>query len=97
MASTFEAWRDPSDGSVAFAPRREIHQLRTKGLLSPDAVRLYAVEAATYEEAMAVHHLRMGWEPYRPVGTASPCPKCGAQVYAGGSGQCWQCGEPGSH
>jgi len=44
-------------------------------------IPLYSIQAATYEEAMAIHHLRMGWNPYRPIGESSPCPKSGASYY----------------
>lgn len=50
---------------------------------------LYEVEAVTWEEAMAIHHLRMGWEPYKP-GKACQCPECGSTYYEG-SGWCWKC------
>ena len=62
-------------------------------LLSDCEVLLWRIEAATWEEASAIHHLRMGWEPYRPMGESSPCPKCGAAFYPQGSGQCWRCGK----
>jgi hypothetical protein len=67
---------------------------RSKGLLSDRATMLYSFEAATHEEAFAVHALRMGWQPYRPVGEAAPCPRCGALFYPEGSGECWRCGDP---
>ena len=53
--------------------------------------RLWTIDAATYEEAMAIYNLRCGHEPYLPSGQASPCPRCGALIYARGSGQCWRC------
>jgi hypothetical protein len=48
--------------------------------------------AATHEEAASILHLRMGWEPYRPVGGAEQCPHCEACLYPGSSGECWRCG-----
>ena len=53
---------------------------------------LWRIEAATSEEASAIHHLRLGWGPYKPMGEAKPCPKCGAMFYPEGSGECWRCG-----
>jgi len=55
---------------------------------------LYEFEAATWEEAMAVHHIRMGWRPYVPEGEAEVCPVHGGYVvfYPDGSGTCWKCG-----
>lgn len=62
------------------------------GSLEPNCEQLFwRIEAATWEEAMAIYHLRQGWEPYRPEGKAEPCPDCGALNYPEGSGQCWQC------
>tara|TARA_R110002096_G_scaffold309403_4_gene503992 strand:+ start:18872 stop:19162 length:291 start_codon:yes stop_codon:yes gene_type:complete len=54
-------------------------------------VRLYTIEAHSWEEAMAIYYIRQGWEPYKPVGEAAPCPECGFMFYPAGSGQCWQC------
>ena len=54
-------------------------------------VTVFSIEAHSHEEAMAIYHLRQGWEPYKPLGKASPCPECGALFYPEGSGQCWQC------
>ncbi len=54
---------------------------------------LYSFEAATWEEACAIYHLRQGWEPYRPEGPVEECPKCSAKFYPKGSGQCWRCEE----
>ena len=53
--------------------------------------RFWTIEAGSFEEASATYHLRMGFEPYKPMGPASPCPKCGALMYPKGSGQCWAC------
>lgn len=51
----------------------------------------FYIEANSWEEAMAIYHLRQGWEPYRPMGEAAKCPSCGAIYYPEGSGQCWRC------
>ena len=86
----FEAWRDRDD--VAFGTLASIAQQRTRGILSGTAEFLYSIEAHSWEEAMAIHHLRMGLAPYKPQGLPVPCVHCGALVYAEGSGQCWRCG-----
>lgn len=90
MAS-YEAWADPTDSSTTLATREEIAHHRAHGLLSSNAVLLYQFEAATFEEANAIHALRMGWAPYTPGGEAAPCPRCGAVYYPEGSGECWRC------
>ena len=59
------------------------------GVRQPDCEKLFwRIEAATWEEAMAIYHLRQGWEPYKPDVKAEPCPDCGALYYPEGSGQC---------
>ncbi len=92
MIRTYEAWGEPDQDSVALVLADEVAGMRLKGLLSQEAKLLYRIDALTHEEALAIHHLRMGWEPYQPLGPASPCPQCGAQLYSKGSGQCWRCG-----
>jgi len=62
------------------------------GTIDPDCQKMfYSISACTWEEAMAIYHLRQGWEPYRPEGKASNCPECGVFHYSLGSGQCWSC------
>lgn len=54
----------------------------------------YELEAATWEEAMAVYHIRMGWEPYKPGCEPEMCPvhkSLDIVYYPEGSGQCWKC------
>ncbi len=83
----YQAWRDP-DG---------IHYWRADAGPRPPNMRspaelLWEFDAATDEEAMCIHFLRLGWHPYRPNGDVSQCPTCGAMYYPEGSGQCWKCG-----
>ena len=70
---TYEAWFDPENVSYTLAPVLEIERQRSTGLLSAAAEFLYRFDAATHEEAMAIHHLRLGYGPYRPVGEPRPC------------------------
>jgi hypothetical protein len=83
----YQAWRDP-DGihywRVDAGPR-------PPGMGAP-AELLWEFEAATYEEAMSIHFVRLGWAPYRPNGESSQCPTCASLYYPDGSGQCWKCG-----
>lgn len=83
----YQAWRD-SDG---------IHYWRADAGPSPPNMRapaelLWEFDAATDEEAMCIHFLRLGRHPYRPNGDVSKCPACGSMYYPEGSGQCWKCG-----
>lgn len=47
---------------------------------------MFVIEAGSAEEAAAIQHLRLGWEPYRPMGKAAACPNCGSTFYPDGSG-----------
>ena len=94
MKRIYEAWQDDGDdggAAVALGSPESIAEQREKGLLGPGAKMLYQIEAGSWEEAQAVHALRMGWQPYRPNGEPAPCPRCGATFYPQGSGQCWRC------
>ena len=66
--------------------------LRSKGAFPEYAELLWEVVTDTPEEASAIFHLRMGFEPFVPQGEWQPCPKCGAAFYPEGSGYCWRCG-----
>jgi hypothetical protein len=90
----YEAWREA--GSILFGAVASIHEQRAKGLLGANSELLYAFDASTWEEASSIHHLRMGFEPYKPLGKAVPCFQCGALTYPEGSGQCWRCGSVGA-
>lgn len=86
----YEAW-EMDDGCVLFGSEN-----REQVLANP-AVKfvklLYEFEAATGEEASAIHNLRMGFGAYTPNGEPEECPKCCAWFYPQGSGQCWRCGQ----
>jgi hypothetical protein len=86
----YEVW-ETEDGAVLFASDQSAAQ---KANLAQKLVRkLVDLEANTFEEALAVYHVRMGWEPFKPVGEPRSCPKCGAFFYPEGSGECWRCGK----
>jgi hypothetical protein len=87
----WQAWRDRADGSVTCGTASQIAEYRRHGQLCEGAELLYAFEAATHEEAQSIHHLRMGWAPYSPLGALGECPACGAVYYPEGSGECWRC------
>lgn len=89
--ATYQAWHDPDDFTVTCGTVAEIAEFRRRGELSARAEFLYSFEAATHEEAAAIHYLRMGWGAYNPTGPASPCSACGAWTYPHDSGDCWRC------
>ena len=93
MKKVYEAWRDEANCSITFAPLAAIEEERARGGISDKAILLYRLEADTFEEAMAVHHIKMGWRPFVPMGEARECPKgCGAMFYPESSGECPNCG-----
>ncbi len=96
MRKVYEAWAEEDGGSwssIAFGPIEGIEEQRAKGLLDPHAKLRYRIEADTFEEALAVHHIKMGWSPFQPAGEPKPCPNsCGGVFYPEGSGECPNCG-----
>ena len=89
----YEAWEDKAGCSITFITAESAKEKRANNSLSEKARLLHRIAAASYEEAMSLHYLKMGWEPYVPVGEPKPCPKaCGAVFYPEGSGQCPNCG-----
>ena len=91
MKKAYEGWAE--NGSVTFTLAENIPDLRRRGLLESDAKFLHRIEADTFEEALAVHYLRTGREPFQP-GKPAQCPNgCGAYFYPEGSGECPNCGK----
>lgn len=90
MRKRFEAWQD--DNGITVSDEDGIRQTREKGLFLGEPKLLHIIVADTSEEAMAVHHIKMGWEPYRPQGDSAKCPKCGSIYYPHGSSECPKCG-----
>ena len=88
----YEVWEDVN--STAMATTHGIRYQKEKGLISSKARKIHSFLASTPEEASAIYHLRMGFEPYIPMGNAKICPKgCGSYFYPEGSGICPNCGK----
>lgn len=95
VKQVWQAWND-GDGGILFAPALRCAELKRQGLLSADAVLLHELVAATGEQAMALHHEKMGFEPYQPTGESQTCPNhCGDEYYPEGYGDCPNCGHLG--
>jgi len=63
----YELWRYEGNAiALSFFPVDENYN-RQRQLLEPGAEMIWAVEADTYNEAMARYHEFMGWEPYKPM------------------------------
>jgi hypothetical protein len=99
MKKVYEAWeeedvRTGTWGAMTLGTVESIQEQRTKGLLAPNAKLRYRFEADTLEEALAVHHIKMGWSTFQPAGKPAPCPNaCGGFFYPEGSGECPNCGK----
>lgn len=89
--TTFEAWED--EISVTLSTPENIERKKSLDLFEGQLNFLHTIIADTYEEAMAVHHIKMGWDPYMPQGESSNCPKCNSIYYPKGSGECPKCGK----
>ena len=87
MLRKYEAW-ECEDGFAFFSSDSANKQNPAMKLVK----KLFEFEAHTGEEASSIYNLRMGWGPYKPMGTPEPCPKCSAWFYPEGSGDCWRCG-----
>jgi hypothetical protein len=58
----YELWHSASEGCHTFFPATQ-----RPADLTADARLIWAVEAATWEEAQAAKHVFLGLEPYRPM------------------------------
>jgi len=89
VASTYQAW-ETNTGDVFF---RKDHRAEIERIGEDRNLRrlLFEVVAETFEEAMSIYNLRMGYGPYVPSGQPSECPVCASWYYPEGSGQCWKC------
>ena len=95
MKRVYSAWRNSDGSQLTLAPGEEPPRL-ANGEPDPGCdVVLWRCEAGSYEEAMAIRNVRLGYVPYVPVGEPAPCPRCGAQYDPGGSAQCWKCDRVG--
>jgi hypothetical protein len=91
MRRKYEAWADYDN--LAFADANNIKEQKQRGLISKSATLLHVIEADTWEEACAVHHIKSGFEPYKPEGKSAKCPNnCGSIYYPNGSAECPKCG-----
>jgi hypothetical protein len=96
MKKLFQAWCEEEEGcvvSISLGTVENITDQRARGLLSSSARLMYEIVADTPEEAMAVHYIKQGRNPYHPMGTPQKCPKgCGNIYYPEESGECPNCG-----
>lgn len=80
MLKKYSYWETP-DLDNHFQPGVELYDFhKDQGF-----VLKFVIQAETWEEALAIHHLRKGWA-YTPT-PKDFCPKCNFVVY--GSGECY--------
>lgn len=91
MKRVFSAWSSPDGTEITFAEGVNPPLLANGSPAAACNVLLWRVEAGSYEEAMAIRNIRLGYGAYVPCGAASACPKCASMYYPEGSGQCWNC------
>jgi len=78
--SEYEVWQEPwsdaggMEGAITGARPHEVEDHRRKKLLSKAATLLYRIQAHSWEEAMAIHHLRMGWSRISRLGLPRTAP-----------------------
>ena len=90
--STFTAWGSETAEHPSILVAGDEALQFNDGSTDPECQKkFYAISACTWEEAMAIYHLRQGWDSYCPEGEATRCPDCGALHYSQGSGMCWSC------
>ncbi len=88
----FEVWEYEGEISMILKGEREF--LIKKKVLHPKSDLIHIITASTHEEAMSIRNLRLGFEPYKPIGEAEPCPNgCGSYYFPMGSGECAYCGK----
>jgi hypothetical protein len=92
MKRLYSAWGKKEKGEADCLIEGEGPPRFANGKLDTSSLDFYFfIEANTWEEAMAIYHLRQGWEPYRTNASPANCPDCGAIYYPEGSAQCWRC------
>ena len=79
MRKTYEMWEEFKEGiSIHFLQKGGAQALQKKRMLDPSATLKLRVQADTYEEALALFYMKLGWAPYVPNGDPAPCPNgCG--------------------
>ena len=79
MRRIYTAWSETEGGEITGFCSGEDRPKTGNGEPMCDCIfPVWRVEAGSYEEAMAIYNIRRGFGPYKPMGEAAPCPKCGA-------------------
>lgn len=88
---TFWMRKDGSEGTISQGEEIPKFGNGTPMFCKKDVDIIYVMQAETWEEAMSIHNLRQGYNPYIPGGQAEICPECSNYYYPSGSGKCF-CG-----
>ena len=88
-----EVWVNEDGDEVSCFVKDCIDKLKRQRLINSSCKLIHSFTAATFEEAMSIYYLRMGYESYKPQGEPKLCPQnCGSFYYPEGSSQCPYCG-----
>ncbi len=63
----YELWCGPDQLSLTFVEAGAVETHKQEGILEPGAERIWSVDADSWNEANALYHAFMGWEPYQPM------------------------------
>jgi hypothetical protein len=87
----YEYWE--MEHGTCFSSQHNIQDMFDKGIENKEKSKfIYAIDAATFEEACAIKELRLG-RIYSPIGDPTLCPNnCGMFYWPKGSGICPLCG-----
>ena len=91
----FSVWKSNEGGGVdeiAMTTGGDIPRFANGTPVSDENTLLFTIDARTWDEAKAIMNLRLGWEPYRPLGEPQDCPRCSSKYWPESYGECWSWG-----
>ena len=68
MLTKYRAYKSESESCMMVTVAGKKDKLRQQTMFAADNVLLWEIDAHTYEEMMANHNLRCGFELYNPMG-----------------------------
>ena len=84
--------RDDEGEDICLVEGEDIPRYANGTPQSDDNSLKFVIHACSLEEAMAVMHIRLGWEPWKPLGKSEECPSCNQMYWPDSFGICWNCG-----
>ena len=93
MLTKYRAYKSESESCMMVTVAGKEDKLRQQHMFAADNVLLWKIDVHTFEEMMAIHNLRCGFEPYNPMSEPENCPRCAAYYYPQGTDDCLRCGK----